>query len=76
MRLSVISAFVTTSLWRRLPPRPILPKVSRFVSDKTLEVGVGGLGMRLDSVQFVIPAASASILRTGGVPGRWWPSPT
>ena len=45
-------------------------KKYRFVSDKTLEVGEPvGAGMRLDSVQFVFPAATeGKILRIGGVP--------
>src|SRR5262245_41107756 len=45
-------------------------KKYRFVQEKTLEIGeTVGEGMRLDSVQFVFPAASgAKILRIGGVP--------
>ena len=45
-------------------------KKYRFVSDKTLEVGEPvGAGMRLDSVQFVIPSPSEGrILRIGGLP--------
>jgi hypothetical protein len=45
-------------------------KKYRFVADKTLEIGEPvGSGMRLDSVQFLFPAASSSrFLRLGGVP--------
>lgn len=44
-------------------------KKYRFVLDKTLEMGETlGDGMRLDSVQFVMPATDGKILRIGGVP--------
>jgi hypothetical protein len=44
-------------------------KKYRFVLDKTLETGETlGDGMRLDSVQFVMPATDGKILRIGGVP--------
>ena len=44
-------------------------KKYRFVLDKTLEMGETlGDGMRLDSVQFVMPSTDGKILRIGGVP--------
>jgi hypothetical protein len=45
-------------------------KKYRFVSDKTLEVGEAvGAGMRLDSVQFILPSPTEGrILRIGGLP--------
>ena len=45
-------------------------KKYRYVQDKTLEMGETlGDGMRLDSIQFVLPSPSdGKILRIGGVP--------
>ena len=68
MRLS--ACFALSLLLAAPASADTFSKKYRFVSDKTLEVGESvGSGMRLDSVQFMIPAPSGdSILRTGGVP--------
>ena len=72
MRLPVFLALLTLSLLAIAPAAQAdtFSKKYRFVSDKTLEVGESvGSGMRLDSVQFVLPAPSGeSILRIGGLP--------
>lgn len=71
MRLSVVCALLATSLLLAAPAQAdTFSKKYRFVLDKTLEVGESvGEGMRLDSVQFILPSATdGKILRIGGVP--------
>lgn len=72
MRLPVFPVLLTLSLAAVAPSAQAdtFSKKYRYVNDKTLEVGESvGSGMRLDSVQFVLPASSGeSILRVGGVP--------
>ena|SRR6186997_603977 len=71
MRGPVLCALLAVSLLAAPAARAdTFSKKYRFVLDKTLEVGeTVGEGMRLDSVQFVFPAASGEkILRIGGVP--------
>jgi len=72
MRVSRISALLVSSLLLVAPSvqADTFSKKYRFVLDKTLEMGEAlGEGMRLDSVQFNLPAPSGEkILRIGGVP--------
>ena len=72
MRLPLVCALVASSLVLTAPSAQAdtFSKKYRFVLDKTLEIGEAvGEGMRLDSVQFVFPAATeGKILRIGGVP--------